>query len=250
MQDRLQELFKCQNSFSYFAKTYILINHPCKGLVPLVMYPYQDRVAEEWNNHRFTLTVKFRQGGFTTLGLAWSLWKCMFFQKQDIVHIDVSAKSAIHIGKLAKQIIQNFPEWLRPKTRTHTETLIDFSFTDSKLNFISSEAVRGRCITHLFINEAAFISKMEEKWASMFPCLTNNGCCHVISTTNGVGNWFYDMWDKANKRCNSFHLIKTDYMEHPDFQKEGWTTMVKEQLGEASFCQEVLGQFVLTGELD
>ncbi|MEL4395654.1 hypothetical protein AAEH73_21830, partial [Shewanella algae] len=79
------EFEKCALSFFYFCHKYVKILHPKKGLSPFILYKYQRRVIKDYNNNRFNIISKFRQGGLTTVTLLWSLWKCIFDLDQQIM---------------------------------------------------------------------------------------------------------------------------------------------------------------------
>ena len=73
-----RELIKCGLSFPYFCHKYVKIAHPKRGLLPFVLYNYQRRCVKEYEEHRFNILSKFRQGGLTTVTVLWCMWRCMF----------------------------------------------------------------------------------------------------------------------------------------------------------------------------
>ncbi len=86
-----------------------------------------------------------------------------------------------------------------------------FSETGCKLFFYTPEAARGRSITYLILDEAAFIPAMDKHWKAMFQTISTGGHCICVSTVNGVGNWYYDIFTGAKKGQNDFHIIELDY---------------------------------------
>lgn len=233
-----QEFLSCQQDFSYFAKNYLKIKKPT-GLEPFVLYPFQEKLLDIYENNKFVLAIKFRQGGFTSVSLLYSLWKCMF--NPDLTY-GICARTepeAVHIGKIVDSAIRSFPEWFSPKFSKNTQTEKYFSITGSKMFFGSIESMRGQELTHLIIDEPAFIPNMGEKWQNLWD-QSKNISVYGISTTNGVGNWFEETWNRENK----FFKYHPDYKEHPDYTLSYINTM-RERLGEKAFRQEVLGEFVM-----
>ncbi len=248
MPNRFEELIKCKNDFVYFSQNYIKINHPKKGLIPLELYPFQKRLVETYENKRFVIGVKFRQGGFTTTTILYALWRCMFYENQKIFIGSRTENEAIHLSKLISLTMQNFPEWLIPKMTQNTRNLKEFQITDSRMYFRNIESCRGLDLTHLIIDEAAFIPDMEAKWQVVWPSVASGGKVFVLSTTNKVGNWFHNTYQKAIDGKNDFHVFHTNYKEHPDYQNEKWTQEMRNSLGEKGFKQEILGDFVPSNE--
>src|SRR5690606_14033295 len=108
------------------------------------------------------------------------------------------------------------------------------------------KAGRSYTATLLIIDEAAFIPKMSENWASIYPTISTGGRCIVISTVNGTrgdGRWYYETYMDALKGVNGFNIINLQYTEHPDYSQPGWAEEQRKILGDKRFRQEVLGDF-------
>jgi len=244
-----KELIKCSNSFFYFCHKYVKILHPMKGLIPFVLFKYQRKTINDYENNRFNIISKFRQGGLTTVTLLWGLWRCMFQLDQQIMLLSKTDREATDIGMLVDRSCENMPEWLKPKKEAKwNDHLKMFTDTGSALKFYSPEAARGKSVTFLIIDEAAFIDDMEKHWKAMWPILSTGGSCTLISTVNGLGNWYEETYRDAKEGRNRFHVIDLDYWEHPDYNNSSWVEEQKAQLGEKGFRQEVLREFQGTGE--
>lgn len=244
-----KEIIKCCNSFSYFCHKYIKILHPMKGLIPFVLFKYQKKVIKDYENNRFNIISKFRQGGLTTVTLLWGLWKCMFQMDQQVMLISKTDREATDTGLIIDRACENLPPWLKPKKEAKwNDHLKMFTDTGSAIKFYSPEAARGKAVTFLIIDEAAFIDDMEKHWKAMWPVLSTGGSCALISTVNGLGNWYEQTYRDAKDNKNKFHVIDLDYWEHPDYNDEDWVAEQKAQLGEKGFLQEVLREFLGSGE--
>ena len=188
---RQKEIIKCCNSFPYFCHKYIKILHPMKGLVPFVLYGYQRKVIKDYEVYRFNIISKFRQGGLTTVTLLWGLWRCMFQMDQQIMLLSKTDREATDIGMMIDRACEHFPIWLKPKKEGKwNDHLKMFTDTGSAIKFYSPEAARGKAVTFLIVDEAAFIDDMEKHWKAMWPVLSTGGSCTLISTVNGLGNWY------------------------------------------------------------
>lgn len=244
-----KEIIKCCNSFAYFCHKYVKILHPMRGLIPFVLYNYQRKVIRDYENHRFNIISKFRQGGLTTVTLLWGMWRCMFQLDQQIMILGRTDRDATDIGMMVDRSLENFPGWLQPKKdakwNDHLKMFVD---TGSALKFYSPEAARGKSVTFLIVDEAAFVDDMEKHWKAMWPVLSTGGSCALVSTVNGLGNWYEQTYHDAKEKQNKFNVIDLDYWEHPDYNDDEWVKEQKAQLGEKGFLQEVLREFLGSGE--
>lgn len=243
-----KEMFKCAMSFTYWCHKYVKITHPKRGLLPFILYKYQKRCIQDYDRHRFNILSKFRQGGLTTVTVIWCLWRCLFKLDETIMVVSKSDREAIAAGEIVKRALIELPEWMKPDMEKNNDHQKLFKDTGCKLFFYTPEAARGRSITYLVLDEAAFIPQMEKHWKAMFPTISTGGHCIAISTVNGVGNWYYDMFTGSQKGDNDFHVIELDYMEHPDYDDPDWVKQTRAQLGEKGWRQEVLRDFLGSGE--
>jgi hypothetical protein len=245
---RQRELLKCAMSFPYFCHKYIKIAHPKRGLIPFIPYKYQRRCCQEYENQRFNILSKFRQGGLTTVTVIWAIWRCLFKLDETIMVLSKSDREAIAAGEVAKRALIELPSWMKPEMEKNNDHQKIFSDTGCKLFFYTPEAARGRSITYLILDEAAYVPQMEKHWKAMFPTISTGGHCICISTVNGVGNWYYDTFMGAKKGENDFFVIELDYWEHPDYDDEEWVKQTRAQLGEKGWLQEVMRDFLGAGD--
>jgi hypothetical protein len=123
-----------------------------------------------------------------------------------------------------------------------------FEDTGSTLWCYTVEAARSKSISVLIIDEAAFISDMDAHWAGLYPTLSTGGQCCVVSTVNGVGNWYEETYRKAQNKKNAFKIVDMDYWEHPEYNNPIWVEETRSNLGEKRWAQEVLRSFLGSGE--
>tara|TARA_Y100000034_G_scaffold94611_1_gene114706 strand:- start:2595 stop:4490 length:1896 start_codon:yes stop_codon:yes gene_type:complete len=248
-----QEWMRCAENFFYFCHKFVKIAHPKQGLIPFRLYKYQRRVINEYDKHQYNIISKFRQGGLTTQTVLWGLWRAMFRLDEQMMLVSKTDREAITAGEIASRAMEHFPTWLKPRMGKSTDHQRHFMDTDSWLNFYTPEAARGKAITYLFVDEAAFIPDMDRHWKSLYPTLSTGGNCIAISTVNGVGNWYEYTYKRAalppgHKRKNEFFVIDLDYWEHPDYSDEEWVRKTKANLGPKGWRQEVLRDFLGSGE--
>ncbi len=61
----------------------------------------------------------------------------------------------------------------------------------------ATDAARSEALSLLIIDEAAFIKAMDGIWTAAQPTLATGGDCVVLSSPNGIGNWFHKSYIEA-----------------------------------------------------
>lgn len=246
---QIEEVIKCARSFFYFCHRYVKILHPKFGTIPFMLYKYQRRVIREFELKRFNMISKFRQGGLSTVAVLWGLWKCMFQKDQQIYFLSKTDREALAAGDIARRAMDNFPYWIYDASNADI-TKHEKSFNDvgSKICFYTPEAARGKSATYIMIDEAAFIEKMDEHWKAMYPVIATGGHIEIISTVNGLGNWYEETYHEAQAGRNFFNIIELDYWEHPVYANPEWAEAMRANLGEKGWQQEVLRDFLGSGD--
>lgn len=247
--EQRKEIEKCVNNFFYWCHRYVKILHPKYGTIPFICYKYQRRVIEEYESKRYNMISKFRQGGLTTVAVLWGLWKCLFQVDQQIYVLSKTDREAKSAGDIATRAMENFPSWMFDSKKAElSKHEKKFNDSESKICFYTPEAARGKTATNIIIDEAAFIPNMHEHWKSMYPVIAAGGSIEIISTVNGLGNWYEETYHEAEAGLNFFNIIDLDYWEHPAYSNPKWVAETKANLGEKSWQQEILRSFLGSGE--
>ena len=76
-----REFVKCVESPAYFLKKYCVISHPMDGKIPFALYDFQEKTLEEFVNNDYTVILKARQLGISTLTAGYALWLMTFHIK-------------------------------------------------------------------------------------------------------------------------------------------------------------------------
>ena len=69
-----QEYIKCAKEPTYFMRKYCYIQHPTRGRILFNLYPFQEKVLNLYKENQYSITLKSRQLGISTLASAYSLW--------------------------------------------------------------------------------------------------------------------------------------------------------------------------------
>ena len=98
----------------------------------------------------------------------------------------------------------------------------------------------------LILDEAAFIDKIDEIWTAAQQTLATGGDCIMISTPNGVGNFFHKTWVAATDKQNDFNPIYLHWSLHPD-RNQDWRDEQDLNLGPKRAAQECDADFLSSG---
>jgi len=234
-----EEFVKCQNNFDYFVENCCKIHHPIKGLIPFKLYDFQKEIIKSYNENRFVIIKKFRQGGFSTLNIVYALWLAMFQEQKQILFVTNTDREAIILGRCLENIINWMPEEFKPRMGYNCDHTKEFTTTKSIILFHSAHVYRYSMNTHVFIEEADFIPDMENYWLALYPTFVN-GKCFVSSSINinTIKSWFESTYNGSTKKLNQFKAIATHYKQHPDYNNSDWEIEVKKNLGESIFKKE------------
>lgn len=246
---QVSEIVKCGRDPSYFFNTYVKIQHPTKGTIPFKTFPFQDDCVKDFIGHRFTIVVKGRQLGLSTLVAAYAVWLALFQKDKNILIIATKLQVAQNFIKKAKTIINNLPPWLvLPTVTANNKQLVEFSHGSTiKAIPTSEDAGRSEALSLLIVDEAAFVRDFDTLWTGLYPTLTTGGRAILLSTPNGVGGQYYKLYKDAEAGMNEFKAIKLNWDVHPE-RDQAWFDKETRNLSVRQIAQEYLCDFASSGE--
>ena len=267
LEDMNAEYQKCSNDPAYFISNYVKVIHPIRGLVTFKLYPFQEHIVHELENHRFNILKKFRQAGCTTTCVGYALHQSIFREHQSIVFLSMGDTESTEILDRIKIAYDSLPVWIRPKIKEdnkHTFKLENGSVIKSRPS--GKQSGRSLAGTMLIIDEAAFIENIGTIWAAVYPIISTGGKAFILSTVNGVGNWYHDLWLNSEAGANSFNSIDIKWQDHPEYRKQDgfdelyeeledcginvdlWEETTKSNIPYKQWLQEYEAEFLGTGE--
>jgi hypothetical protein len=229
-QDFLQEFVKSREDPIYFMSNYIKVTHPVRGLVPFNLYPFQHKIVEELNNHRFNVLRKFRQAGCTTIAGAYSLHFTNFNKHKTVVILSKGDTESTEVLDRIKIMHDELPSWIKqPITESNKHTLKFANGSVIKSRPSGKQSGRSLAGSLLIIDEAAFIESIDTIWAAVYPIISTGGRAFVLSTVNGMGNWYHKIYSEALREENAFNVIDIEWKDHPEYKKqEGFDRLYQE----------------------
>ncbi len=253
------EYLKCSQDPEHFIRKYCMIQHPTRGRMSFNLYPFQAKVLNLWKTNPFDLILKSRQLGISTLVAGYSLWIMLFHSDKNVLCIATKQDTAKNMVTKVKFMYNNLPSWLKERKadgsyyKPAEESKLTLKLNNGsqiKATSAASDSGRSEAVSLLIIDEAAFIDGIEEIWASAQQTLATGGGAIVLSTPNGTGNWFHQMWEKAETDINnSFLPIKLKWDVHPE-RDQAWRDKQDVELGDPRLAaQECDCDFNTSGDV-
>jgi hypothetical protein len=217
-----QEYSKCFENPMYFMKKYIKIQHPIRGTIPFNLFPFQEETLKQFWKNDFNIVLKSRQMGISTLVAAYSLWLMLFHNDKNILVISTKQEVAKELVSKVRFANDNLPSWLKVQCTEDNKLSLKFK-NGSRILATSAAGDAGRsfALSLLVIDEAAFIEGVDEIWTAAYPTLSTGGRSIILSTPNGVGNFFHKMWKDAEAKKGMFNPIKLPWNLHPE-RNQDW----------------------------
>jgi hypothetical protein len=240
----------------YFIRNYVYIVHQDKGLIKFDMYDYQERALKDLFKYDYTIMLKARQMGMTTLLSAYALWLMVFQENKEVLALSYKQNKARNIIKKIKRMHNNLPSWMQETMPINNQLEVELgNGSKASAESTTSDAGRSESASFVIIDEAAFIDGAKEVWSAVKLTLDiGDGNCAVLSTPTGVGTWFHETWQKATEGegikktsdtpeiwegigRNDFHPIKLHWSIHPDRDQE-WRDEQARTMGEKKAARE------------
>ena len=242
-----REYTKCATDPVYFLGKYGIIQHPVRGKVNFNLYDFQEKSLESFMQHDYNIVLKARQLGLSTLTAGYALWMMTFQPDKNILVIATKQETAKNLVTKVRVMHANLPGWLKqPCVEDNKLSLRYKNGSQIKAVASSEESGRSEALSLLIIDEAAFIDKIDTIWGAAQQTLATGGRALVISTPNGVGNFFHKTWIGAEDGTNDFNFIKLHWSVHPERGQE-WRDEQDKLLGPSLAAQECDCDFITSG---
>ncbi len=248
-QEIVKEILKSGKDPVYFINNYCRISHPIHGLIPFNTYDFQQDLLSTFNDHRFTVILKARQLGISTIVAAYIVWLMLFHRDKNVLVMATKFGTAANLVKKVKAMMKYLPDFIQiSEISIDNRTAFElYNGSQIKASSTSGDAGRSEALSLLVVDEAAHVENLEDLWTGLYPTISTGGRCIALSTPNGVGNWFHDVYTKAEASINDFHPIKLLWDLHPDRDQE-WFDKETRNMSRREIAQEFECNFNTSGD--
>lgn len=201
---QVEELKKCKDDPVYFIETYGYHRHPRRGATKWDNpYDYQIELWEALYAGENVVINKSRQIGCSWASVAFAIWLVIFHPDVLVLMLSMKEAYAKELMKKAKFFFRKLPAFLKPKiaANTLTEFSVEFKVIEDGEVQIAESAIqslttttdsgRGYSAALVIMDEAAYLQNAEETWSAVLPTTTHGGIVCVVSTPNGINNFFH-----------------------------------------------------------
>jgi len=245
-----KEYKKCAVDPVHFMKKYCIIQHPIRGKVNFNLYDYQEDMLKSFLGNDYNIVLKARQLGLSTLVGGYSLWMMLFNNDKNVLVIATKQEVAKNIVMKVRVMHENLPVWLRGKCIEDNKLSLRFK-NGSQIKAVpsSEDAGRSEALSLLIMDEAAHINPpllADEIWTAASSTLSTGGKAIILSTPNGMGNFFHREWVKATNGQSQFKPTFLHWSQHPE-RNEKWKEKQLGVMNEQEFRQEHEADFIASG---
>jgi hypothetical protein len=240
-EEMLIEYDKCSRNSVYFAEKFINIVHVDHGLIPIKLYDYQREIMKKITFNRRCAVVTSRQAGKTTTAAAVILHYILFNEHKTVALLANKGDAAREILERIKIAYETLPKWMQHGVVEWNKGSVEFE-NGSKIiaGATSSSAIRGKSISFLYIDEAAFVENWDDFFASVFPTISSGETTKILltSTPNGL-NHFYKTCEGAKEGTNGYEYVEVKWDQVPG-RDDSWKkeTLSAMDFDEQKFAQE------------
>lgn len=190
------------------------------------------------DKHRFLVINCGRRAGKSTISALRMLWYATENEKSIVWYVAPQYNQAKSImWQMLKELIP--PQAIKKTNETELKIeLINKSQILLK-GADNPDSLRGVRIDFAVFDEVAFFNKWDEVWKVMRPTLADSKAdCWFISTPNGF-NHFKEMAESTDPDWSYHHYTTYDNPHIPVEEVD----LMKQEMDEDSFAQEVMGEF-------
>jgi hypothetical protein len=261
LREQIKEEYKrCLADPQYFIRHHCKIQHPLRGRINFDLYQYQEHTIKDFDAHRYNIILKGRQIGISTVVACYALWLMLFHRDKNILVIATKQDTAKNLITKVRFAFDNLPIYLQVPCIENNKLSLKFkNGSHIKAATAAEDSGRSEALSLLILDEAAFIKNAEDIWLAALPTLSTGGQAVLISTPNGMGNFFHRKYSEAIQEVDEvkptvdgdtetfkFHPIKLDWRVHPE-RDQAWRDKMGRLQGEREARQEFDAEFIGSG---
>ena len=219
---------RCATDEEYFIENYVYIpsEQDARGRVKFAMFDYQQELHKLIRTHRFVVSLKARQIGYTTLAMAHALWLALFRPGANILIVSKNQDSSNKNLAQARLAYRFLPEWMRtrgPRLDADSTKGMSFVFPDGMVSHMKAAAstagvFAGETATFVIWDEAGLVepaSMQDDVLRTLLPTTDAGGSMWIISTARGAYNRFAKLYRSAKKGDSQFVAFFRPWMVSP-----------------------------------
>lgn len=227
--DKLQAFYyKMKTDFSWFASNFLKIRDKKSRLIDFQINDAQkvflDMIEEDRKNGKPLryIILKARQLGFSTFTEGYIYWDTSTQELRNSLIVAHEDKATQNLFQMSKLFYEMLPDSIRPMTKYSNQRVLQFENPTndleekrqnpglrSKITLATagtSDTGRSGTYHNVHVSEIAFFPNAKNTMTAIMQCVPDEPNTMVVmeSTANGIGGYFYDMWNDAVEGRNDF----------------------------------------------
>lgn len=222
--DRTTQFLKAAAGVDYFTDMFCMIDDAqgiggSGGMMRFKLWPSQWGVLRSLLLERFVLILKARQLGISWLCCAYALWLCIFQDGKVVLIFSKGQKESDEMMRRIKVLFDRLPDWFRaslPKQIKDNNGEVEWA-NGSRIQSMPATESAGRSFTAslIILDEFAFMMWGDKLYTAAKPTIDAGGQMIILSTANGIGNAYHQLWVKAEAGLNRFTAIFLPFWARP-----------------------------------
>lgn len=187
--------------------------------MPFHLWPAQTHVMWSLMLHRLAIILKARQLGISWLCCSYALWLCLFHPGKVVLLFSKGQTEANELLRRIKVLYQRLPDWMRdtlPSLTKDNTSEVGWA-NGSRIQSLPATQSAGRSLTASLVvmDEAAFLQWADALYTAVKPTIDGGGQLIILSTANGIGNLFHQLWLNAVAGRNDFKTLFLPWWARP-----------------------------------
>lgn len=235
---------ECASDASYFIDSYVIIDEPQGdgiSTLPFHLWPAQIGVLTSLVTDKLLIILKARQLGISWLCCAYVLWLCLFKPGRVALFLSKGQVEAQELTRRVRVMYGRLPDWMRQRVPLIADNTEELRWAnDSRVQSMAATKNAGRSFTAsvVLMDEFAFMAYGEDVYTAIKPTVDAGGQLILLSTANGEGDKFHELWKGAVALLNSFKAIFLSWRARPGRTDEWRAKVAAEALDPAKDLQE------------
>ena len=207
----------------------------------------------EIDNHQLTVVLKPRRMLVTWLCLMRFMHKAQFAgmglpgadEAFSAAVMSVDEDSAKYFLDKIYSVYDLMPDWLKELNPVVVRNALHCKFKhggEIKGFSLKQSGALGYGFSEVLFDEAAFQMFARTTFEGTRPTIGSTGKMIVVSTPNGLRNWFAEVWKNRENQYAEFFRIELFYNQHPDRDKE-WLAKIRASMSRQAFARQYLKSF-------
>jgi hypothetical protein len=251
-------IYKVKNDRQWYIENFLKIRDKNSQLIPFkynnAQQEFEKIIAENTKNgkpHRY-IVLKARQLGMSTWTEGYIFHDTSTRENVNSLIIAHEDKATQNLFNMSKLFYEELPPLLKPMKKYSNEKALVFENPTSddigkqanpglrsKITIATagtSDTARSGTFHNVHVSEIAFFPNPKNTMTALLQCVPDNPNTMVVmeSTANGIGGYFYDMWNAACRGENDFTPIFFPWFTDPLYSKNFETPEIKK-----AFIKEV-----------